>query len=522
MEEKQSINGKSPHATPRILIVTPEVTFAPSGMGPDSLSICARAGGLGDICAAQIHALFERGVDVHLAMPNYRNVFKNSTHPTPALDIPQRPRKLPENRIHLAQDRSFYYHSRLFMDTSWETIRISLAFQREVINRIIPEVQPDLIHCYDWMTGLIPAMAKCVGIPCLFSFYRLDAPHLLLHTIEEQGIDAALFWQNCFFGRMPGSYEETRHSNPVDLLATGVFAAQWVGALSPTYLTSLTQSQSDLAPPVLKGELQRKMQDGRVRAVLPAPDPSFNPATDRALLRPYSPETHFSGKLFNKLQLQETLGLCMDSTVPICFWPTRLDSSRRGCRLMLNCLEEILQRYRHLQIVFVADGDGQSELANRIASLGAADRVAVCDFDARRYRLAYGGSDFVLMPLYLDPCALPCRIGQRYGALPIAFDAGAIHDCTAHLNWETGHGNGFLFRYFDATGFFWAIDQAMAFYRQPKDLRSREVQRIMRDSLEQANSDVTIEHVIELYSRAMDGAPVRFGHSDSDHSLIAA
>ena len=94
---------------------------------------------------------------------------------------------LPESRIHLGQDRSFYYHPKLFLSTDWENIRIALAFQREVINLIIPEVQPDLIHCYDWMTGLIPAMARCMGIPSLFSMYRLDSPRLTVVDHRRTG-----------------------------------------------------------------------------------------------------------------------------------------------------------------------------------------------------------------------------------------------------------------------------------------------------------------------------------------------
>ena len=334
----------SQRRNPRILVVTPEVTFVPHGMGPVSRSISARAGGLGDICAAQIHALYEGGVDVHLAMPNYRNVFKINAQRMPAVDIHSRRRELPERRIHLAQDRSFFYHPKLFLTTDWENIRIALAFQREVINRIIPEVQPDLIHCYDWMTGLIPAMARRNGIACLFTLYRLESPKLLLATIEERGIDAASFWQHCFYARMPVNYPETRHTNPLDLLASGVFAAGLTNGLSQTFLDALTDARSDLVEPLLKAELQHKRRAGTLCAVAPAPDPSFNPTTDRTLMRPYGPDSHYAGKLFNKLHLQETLNLRMDSTAPVCFWPTRLDGSRAGCRLMADTLAMVLER----------------------------------------------------------------------------------------------------------------------------------------------------------------------------------
>ena len=510
---------------PRILVVTPEVTVVPQGMDPGSGSISARAGGLGDTCAAHIHALYERGVDVHLAIPNYRNMFKINADRMPGLDIRTHQRHLPEHRIHLAQDRSFYYHPKLFLTTDWENIRIALAFQREVINRIVPEVRPDLIHCFDWMTGLIPAMARQHGLPCLFTVYRLDSPRLLLSTIEERGIDAASFWRRCFYSRMPINYEETRNTNPVDLLTTGVFAADMTTTFSQAFINVLTDGERNTGSPLLTAELQNKQRSGRLHAVAPTPDPSFNPSTDRSLMRRYGAETHCAGKLFNKLSLQEALQLEMDSTAPLCFWPTRLDGSRPGCRLMADTLALILERYREqrLQVAFIADGDFQPHMRALIRRLHATDRAAVCDFDVRRYRLAYGAADFVLMPLYLDPCALPCRIGPRYGALPIAFDAGAIQDSVTPLDAVADRGTGFLFEHFDAKGFLWAFDQAMAFFGQSRQLRSAQVQRIMGDSLASVDSEDTARRITGLYALALNRIKTDLPASHAEApSLIAA
>jgi starch synthase len=489
----------------RLLIVTPEVTRVPHGMGPESHTISARAGGLGDICSAQIHTLFERGVDVHLALPNYRNMFKINSQRMPGIDIRRR-REFPDNRIHLVQDRSFYYHPKLFLTINSDNIRIALAFQREVIHRIIPEVRPDLIHCFDWMTALIPAMARQIGIPCLFTLYRLDSPRLLLSSIEERGIDAASFWQHCFYSRMPINYEETRGTNPVDLLTSGVFAAHSVMTLSETFQKTLTIQGDTAIPPGLTNELGHKLRAGRLCAMAPAPDASFNPSSDRSLMRSYGPETHYPGKLFNKLHLQEILNLSLDSTAPVCFWPTRLECGRPGCILMADVLPAFLERYREqrLQVVFVADGGFQVHLRGLIERLQAADRAAVCDFDTRRYRLAYAGSDFVFMPLRRDPIALPCKIGQRYGSLPIAFDGGAIHDCITHLDPGAGFGNGFLFKNFDPPGFLWALDQAMMFYRLPAEQKARQVQRIMADSLVKFSADEWVQQIIDWYDRMLE------------------
>jgi starch synthase len=108
------------------------------------------------------------------------------------------------------------------------------------------------------------------------------------------------------------------------------------------------------------------------------------------------------------------------------------------------------------------------------------------------------------MPLYLDPCALPCRIGPRYGALPIAYDAGAIQDSVTHLDAAADRGTGFLFEHFDTNGFLWAIDQAMAFFGQSRQLRSSQVQRIMAASLATVDSGDTVRRTTRLYSLALN------------------
>jgi starch synthase len=158
---------------PRVLIVTPEVTYLPDRMGNLANFLTAKAGGLADVSAALISALFNQGADVHVALPDYRAIFKDRL--APYLKKEQRTLRqvMPDDRIHLAEDRAFFYLNRVYSSYGGENTRISLAFQREVINNIVPRVRPDLIHCNDWMTGLIPAMAREMGIPCLFTVHNI-------------------------------------------------------------------------------------------------------------------------------------------------------------------------------------------------------------------------------------------------------------------------------------------------------------------------------------------------------------
>jgi glycogen synthase len=517
---KKDMKMTIPSVPPKILVVTPEVSFLPDRSGTPSEKISARTGGLGDISATLIQTLYEMGVDVHVAIPNYRNIFKkHAEHPAADL-FSRRGGFMPAERIHLVQDRSFYYLPKLFADTSHETIRIALAFQREVINQVIPRVQPDLIHCHDWMTGLVPAMARTHGIPCLFTLYNLNTVKLCLADIEEQGIDAQAFWQHCYYDRMPWNYEETRHANPVDLLVSGVFGSHFVNTVSPSFLAQIVREETDFIAPALKQELQNKLRSGCLTAIEHAPAALFNPSRDKALYRRYGAEDHFSAKAFNKLRLQETLGLRLDSRAPLLFWPTRLGGGRRGSWLMSEILPDLLSTHasRGLQVVFIADGDLHHHFQLLAEKANAVDRVAVREFHPQHYRLAFAAADFVLMPMDYEPCGLPCKIAQRYGALPIGHDTGGIHDALTHLDIPAGRGNGFLFKDFDVNGLRWAIQEAMAFYGLPDPVRAQQIRRIMTESLEAYNDQATARNYICLYERMLQRP---FGYLKEDFHCVA-
>jgi starch synthase/alpha-amylase len=161
---------------PRILIVTPEVTYLPEDMGAQS-RYSAKAGGLADVSAALISALFDLRCDVHVALPDYRSIFNGYSTKTHNRELEKIRKSLDEERIHLAADRAFYYLDNVYSGYSDKDLKVSLAFQREVINNIIPRVRPDIIHCNDWMTGLIPAMARQIEIPAYHSQYPYHDLH---------------------------------------------------------------------------------------------------------------------------------------------------------------------------------------------------------------------------------------------------------------------------------------------------------------------------------------------------------
>ncbi len=490
---------------PRVLMVTPEVTYLPHGMGQNFNGLNAKAGGLADVSAALISALYHQGADVHVALPDYRSIFNGNLSPLVRKELSTIWNSVPDERIHLAEDRAFFYRNHIYSGDEFENVKISLAFQREVINNIVPKVQPDLIHCNDWTTGLIPAMARQLGIPCLFTIHNIHTVKSTLSEIEDRGIDGASFWQNLFYENFPPNYENVRNFIPVDFLASGVFAAHFVNTVSPGFLKEMVEGRHGFVKRCMQQELANKLNAGCALGVLNAPDPSYLPSIDKAQPCMYSETNHVSGKKTNKRIFQKNLGLIQDTQAPIFFWPSRLDPVQKGCQLLADILYDVIARYwkQNLEIVFVADGEFQRHFKDIVRYHNLFDRVAICGFNDRLARLAYGASDFVLMPSSFEPCGLPQMIGSIYGTLPVAHDTGGIHDTVTHLDVSKNTGNGFLFQTFDSGGLFWAIDQAMQFYMTSPGIKKRQIRRIMTESAATFNHRVTAQQYIDIYEKML-------------------
>jgi starch synthase len=509
---------RQPHAVnPRILIVTPEITYLPAGMGNMADALSAKAGGMADVSAALVSALFEMGADVHVALPHYRRMFHIDVGRLISDELRIYKSKLPDDRIHLAEDRIFYYRDAVYSDYEADNPHIALAFQREVINNIIPLVKPDLIHCNDWMTGLVPALARRLNIPCLMTLHNIHTYEVTLAQIEDKGIDAAEFWRYLYYTRFPGTYEETRAGIPVDLLTSGIFAAHFINTVSPTFLREIVEGRHNFVPGHIRAELIQKMNSGCAVGILNAPDLSFDSRADRFLDFHYGPENHAEGKLHNKRRFQEEMSLHRDDSAPIFFWPSRLDPAQKGCQLLAHILYDVISAYRqdNLQVAIVANGAFQKHFHDIVRHHDLYGRVAVCSFREPLSHLGYAASDFMLMPSLFEPCGLPQMISAMYGSIPVAHDTGGLHDTLQPLRVEQNTGNAFLFQNYDPAGLRWAIDQAMAFYRLPPETRQPQIARMMRESVEQFSHSVTARRYFDIYERMLKRPLVEpFFHHD--------
>lgn len=489
---------------PRILIVTPEITALPPGMDNRANSIVAKAGGMADVTAGIVTALFELGADVHVAIPNYRQLFNVDVNRLQNRQLLDYKARMPDARVHLAEDSIFYYRRSVYRAN--DNLKAALRFQREVINNIIPAVNPDLIHCNDWMTGLIPAMARRLGIPCLTTIHNIHTWECTLGDMEENGLDPAEFWQYLFYTSMPGNYEHTHQHCRVDLAASGIFASHFMNTVSEHFLQEIVDDWHDFIPYNVRREVKNKYYNDCAAGILNAPPSEYDPATDDLLPVCYSDTDHESGKAQNKRILQKELHLLEEPDAPIFFWPSRLDPVQKGSELLTHVLYQIVSSHwdSHLQLVVVADGPDQQALHNIVNHHGFNERVAVRNFDERLSHLAFAASDFVLMPSRFEPCGLPQMIGATYGTLPLVHDTGGLHDTVEDLMDNPGSGNGFVFKTYDCGGLLWAIDQAMTFHSWSPELKRTEISRIMRSAKTRFSHRASAEKYFALYERMLE------------------
>jgi glycogen synthase len=261
-----------------------------------------------------------------------------------------------------------------------------------------------------------------------------------------------------------------------------------------------------VVPDSVRSELSHKFHAGCSAGILNAPDPSYHPATDDALVARFTSDDVMAGKAANKVALQRELKLKVDPEAPMFFWPSRLDPFQKGPQLLTEILHQVVSAYwdRNLQIVVVANGPHQPWIRKIITDFDLQDRVAVVDFDERLSRLAYAASDFMLMPSLFEPCGLPQMTAPIYGSLPVVHSTGGLYDTVRVLDAAKSTGNGFRFDCYGSEGLRWAIDQAMAFHALPTEVRAREISRIMEESVLEFSHKEVARRYIDIYEQMLE------------------
>jgi glycogen synthase len=355
------------------------------------------------------------------------------------------------------------------------------------------------------MTALIPAMAKRRGIKSLFTVHNIHTRQASLAQVEDTGIDAAEFWMNLYFSDNPVSYDRARSRVPIDLLTSGIFASHFINTVSPRFLWEIVEGWHSVVPWSVRQEIRNKYHAGCASGILNAPDPSYHPTTDDALVQKFGLDDFVEGKRANKLALQHELGLEQNPDAPLFFWPSRLDPVQKGPQLVTDILLKTVSDYWHrgLQIAVVANGPHEVHFKKIIKQFNLGNRVAIVDFDERLSRLAYAGSDFMLMPSLFEPCGLPQMTAPLYGSLPVVHATGGLYDTIRPIDVAHSTGNGFRFDHYNANALRWAVDQAMKFHGLSHELKVDQIRRVMLESVKEYSHEEVARRYIAIYEEML-------------------
>lgn len=444
-----------------------------------------KTGGLGDVMGALPQALKDLDIDIRVVMPNYRDInpeIKKKLKFIKNFEVPVSWRKqycgilqyeyngvtyyLLDNEYYFKRDGLYGYYDDgekfAFFD------RAALNFLKEI------NWKPDLIHCNDWQTGMIPVLHKVEysqdnfykNMKTVFSIHNLFFQGIFTPEIlpELFGYDYQLF--------VNGSLEL---NGGVSFLKGAINYSDKVTTVSKTYAEEIKTPEYG---ETLDG-LLRYRGNALLGIVNGIDYEDYDPETDKLIFENFTVDT-IENKKVNKTELQKQLGLPVDENIPMIGMVSRL-THQKGCDLIMNMMEGLIQE--DVQVVILGTGDRMYEEGFKYFQGRYPEKVSAnIKFSNDLAHKIYAASDMFLMPSLFEPCGLGQLIALRYGSIPIVRETGGLKDTITPFNEFTGEGNGFGFQNYSYDELKKVTDYALEVYKNEKNWQSLVIQAMNSDN----------------------------------------
>jgi starch synthase len=435
----------------------------------------AKTGGLADVAGALPKAIRALGHDIRIAMPRYGRIELEKfglKKIVDRVDVPMDERTEPaaiyeasigtgpgKTAVLFVDSERYFDRQGIYMypDDAERFIFFSRA-ALETCRRL--DWQPDVIHCNEWHTPLIPNWLKTVYEPQ--PFYRNIATLYTAHNLEYQGIFGNRVLEIAGLADMgfiahPDVAPDLNYV--VDLMARGILFADIINTVSETYAREiLTPEYGQRLDPVLRDRRDR------IFGILNGIDTElYDPKTDPNIASRFDAAT-LDARPENKAALQAELRLPIRSDVPLIGVVGRL-SEQKGFDLIAAIADPLLL---NLPCQLAIMGTGEVRYHESLNALAARypEQVSVqLTFNRPIEQRIYAGSDLFLMPSRFEPCGLNQMVAMRYGAVPVVHATGGLADTVQDYDPSTDEGNGFTFVRYDAMALFAALIRAAETYR---------------------------------------------------------
>ncbi|MBE6063483.1 MAG: glycogen synthase GlgA [Clostridium butyricum] len=427
-----------------------------------------KTGGLGDVAGALPKALAKKNVDIRVVIPKYKEL---------NWEVKDKLRFNKWFNVYVGYRECFcgvwecfyngvtYYvldNERYFKRDGiygfYDDAERFAFFDRAVLDMLRQiDWQPDLIHCNDWQTGMIPVLLKFQYKRNDWFYWNMKMVYSI-HNIAFQGVfDPNILPE--LFGFDMELYNNTclKFDDGVSFMKGGLYYSDIITTVSNTYAGEIQTGEYGYR---LDGVLRDRSY--ALRGIVNGIDyDEFNPKTDKYIYKNYDLNS-IKNKAENKIALQKDLGLTVDENIPMIAMVTRL-TSQKGIDLLVNIADRLLQQ--NVQLVILGTGEKNFEDHFKWLDYAYGNKVSAnIRFDNALSHKIYAASDMFLMPSKFEPCGLGQLIALRYGSVPIVRETGGLKDTVTAYNEYTGEGNGFSFKNYNADELYNIIQYALWIY----------------------------------------------------------
>ncbi|MEG1291290.1 MAG: glycogen synthase GlgA [Lachnospiraceae bacterium] len=364
------------------------------------------------------------------------------------------------------------------------------AFYSRAVLECLPALNfcPDVIHCHDWQTGLIPVFLEAKYRQK--KFFQNIKTVLTIHNQKFQGRFLIEEILNC--SDLPnyyryGAMEAYGDSN---FLKAGILYADRVTTVSETYAKEIQTSQQGEG---LDGVMREV--SGKLTGITNGIDYEiYDSMTDKLIAQPFGIK-NIGQKKKNKAALQKELGLKKDNDIMMIGMVSRL-TQQKGFELVSKVIEELLHT-QPVQIVILGTGEERFQHEFGYYAWKYSDKMSVCiQYSEEAAHKIYASADVFLMPSQFEPCGLSQLISMRYGTIPIVRETGGLKDTVEAYNQIWSTGNGFSFANYDAGEMRKMIGYALDIYQNHK----KEWQAMMKRCMKKDNSwKVSVQKYETMY-----------------------
>ncbi len=467
----------------------------------------SKSGGLANVIGALPRAHANLGHNVLVITPYYEKILNTQSHPIEVV-AENVPIELSAGvyetvsyyRLNTGSAPTIYLvgHKQFFGDIDHlygeqnENARFFLFDVAALQLLKIINVQPDVINCHDWHSGLIPYFLK--GRYKKDPFWEATATLFTIHNLSYQlGHN---WWEVPNDLRDNGrttlpAFTDSEALERINFAKRAILNADAINAVSETYRKEImTIDFGQELHRILKN--REKIFFGIVNGIDYA---EFNPMTDPGLKKHYSDKS-VTRKKFNKKWLQRHYGLTIDENIPLICMTSRV-VEQKGFKMLIPILNTLM----HLNTQMIIMGDGDDEIATYLRNVGKTypKQFTMVPFDRNLETSLYAGSDMFLLPSRFEPCGINQLIAMRYGCVPIVHHIGGLADTIIDYSPEHKEGNGFAFSRYTSRHLLVAISRALETYKHKRIWKG-----LIVSDLQQANSWLLpAEKYIDLYRTTM-------------------